>query len=157
VISESGNPAVSGTASPTDGIGVRGVSESGTGVFGSSSAGRAVTATTVSGTQLQLSGSPVAPPASSTNRSEGALVKDSVQDLWYCVATGTPGETSAAGGLMSVYANGIAFPGTSNLNWSGPGQTIAVTTITGVDAEARCAGYAGSVTDVVVDALGYYR
>jgi hypothetical protein len=58
---------------------------------------------------------------------------------------------------MSIYRNGIAFPGTSNLNWSGPGQTIAVTTVTAVDDQARCAVYAGSVTDVVVDVLGYYR
>jgi hypothetical protein len=58
---------------------------------------------------------------------------------------------------MSIYKNGIAFPGTSNLNWSGPGQTVAVTTITAVDNLARCAVYTGSVTDVVVDVLGYYQ
>lgn len=70
------------------------------------------------------------------------------------VATGT---TSAFGGFMTIYKNGIAFPGTSNLNWSAPAQTVAVTTITAVDANSLCQVYAGSVTDVVVDVLGYYR
>jgi hypothetical protein len=70
------------------------------------------------------------------------------------VATGT---TTGIGGYLSVYRNGITFPGTSNLNWSAAGQTVAVTTVTAVDANASCALYAGSVTDVVVDVLGYYR
>lgn len=70
------------------------------------------------------------------------------------VATGT---TSATGGYLTIWANGVAWPGTSNLNWSGPGQTVAVTTVTAVDANAVCQVRAGSVTDVVVDVLGYYR
>ncbi len=70
------------------------------------------------------------------------------------IATGT---TSAIGGFMSIYRNGIGFPGTSNLNWSGPAETVAVTTITAVDGNALCQVYAGSVTDVVVDVLGYYQ
>ena len=69
------------------------------------------------------------------------------------VATGT---TTAIGGFMAIYRNGIAFPGTSNLNWSGPNQTVAVTTLTALDAQARVNVYAGSITDVVLDVLGYY-
>jgi hypothetical protein len=70
------------------------------------------------------------------------------------VATRT---TSAIGGFMTIYRNGISFPNTSNLNWSGPNQSVAVTTITALDEYGQCALYAGSVTDVVVDVLGYYR
>jgi len=70
------------------------------------------------------------------------------------VATGT---TTGVGGFLSVFRNDIAWPGTSNLNWTAAGQTVAVTTVTALDAEARCGLWAGSVTDVVVDVLGYYR
>ncbi|MEZ5209412.1 MAG: hypothetical protein R2690_21115 [Acidimicrobiales bacterium] len=70
------------------------------------------------------------------------------------VATQT---TGTSGGFLSVYRNGIAWPGTSNLNWSGPNQNVAVTTVTAVDASAICNLYASQVTNVVVDVLGYYR
>ena len=69
------------------------------------------------------------------------------------VATGT---TTNIGAFMAIYRNGIPWPGTSNINWSGPGETIAVTTLTAVDNQARANVYAGSVTDVVIDVLGYY-
>jgi hypothetical protein len=69
------------------------------------------------------------------------------------VATGT---TTNIGGFMAIFSNAIAWPGTSNLNWSGAGQTVAVTTLTAVDSQARARVYAGSITDVVVDVLGYY-
>jgi hypothetical protein len=69
------------------------------------------------------------------------------------VATGT---TTGTGGYLSVYKAGVAWPGTSNLNWSGPGQTVAVTTVSAVDAQARVDLYAGSTTDVVVDVIGFH-
>lgn len=69
-------------------------------------------------------------------------------------ATGT---TGAFGGFLSIYRNGIAWPGTSSLNWSGPGQTTAVTTLTAVDSASLCALYANVATDVIVDVLAYYR
>lgn len=68
-------------------------------------------------------------------------------------ATGT---TTGVGGFLSVYASG-AWPGTSNLNWSGPGQTVAVTTLSAVDGQSRVRVYAGSQTDVVIDVLAYFR
>ena len=64
--------------------------------------------------------------------------------------------TGGAGGFLAVYRDGISWPGTSNLNWSGPGQNIAVTTITAVDV-GKCSLYASNTTDVIVDVLGYYR
>jgi hypothetical protein len=70
------------------------------------------------------------------------------------VATNT---TTGAGGFVAIFRNGVPWPGTSNLNWSGAGATVAVTTLTAVDSQARANLYAGSVTDVVVDVLGYYQ
>jgi hypothetical protein len=70
------------------------------------------------------------------------------------VATAT---TGANGGFLTVYRNGISWPGTSNLNWSGPNQQIAVTTITAVDSNAVCNLYANVATHVVVDVIGYFQ
>jgi len=70
------------------------------------------------------------------------------------VATNT---TGAAGGFLTVWRNGFAFPGTSNLNWSGPNQNVAVTTITSVDASAMCQLLANVATNVAVDVIGYYQ
>ncbi len=70
------------------------------------------------------------------------------------VATNT---TGASGGWLSIYRNGIAWPGTSNLNWSSAGQTVAVTTLTSVNITAVANLYANVATDVIVDVLGYYR
>lgn len=86
------------------------------------------------------------------NNSSG-IPAGAVAVLLSLVATGTK---TGVGGYMTVYTNGIAWPGTSNLNWSGAGETVAVTTITAVDSDALCRVYAGSITDVVVDVLGYY-
>jgi len=67
------------------------------------------------------------------------------------------GTTTGTGGFLSVYRNGIGWPGTSNLSWSTAGQTLSVTTLAATDAQARVNLYAGSACDVVVDVLAYYR
>ena len=69
------------------------------------------------------------------------------------VATGT---RTAIGGYLSIYHGNLSWPGTSNLNWSAPNQTIAVTTLSSVNSQSEVNLYAGSVTDVVIDVLGYY-
>jgi hypothetical protein len=89
---------------------------------------------------------PPAVPAGST----GALVSVTLD------------QTTGTGGFLSVYSNALASaPGTSNLNWFGPAQTLAVTTVTAVDASARvkvtAGGAAGSGAHVIIDVLGYYR
>ncbi|MCU0268845.1 MAG: hypothetical protein MUF83_09370 [Acidimicrobiales bacterium] len=249
-----GDPAVSAVADPTTGTGVRGTSGSGYALYGFSNtgyglyaqsntrsavwayapSGAAVQATTAGtgASNLFLSTSGVAPPpppTSTSGRSAGTVVRDSNGDVWFCVATGTPGTwrklsgpatagvlhvlatpvrvydsrpgfapafgikapltagvardcdlkangsgvpagatavlvslvatgtTGDAGGFLAIYRNGLAWPGTSNLNWSGPGQNVAVTTLTAVDGSAICKLYANVVTHVVVDVLGYYR
>ncbi len=62
---------------------------------------------------------------------------------------------SVSGGFVSVFKDGIAWPGTSNLNFAA-GQATAVTTLTALSTAGRCAVYANVATDIVVDVLGYY-
>jgi hypothetical protein len=69
------------------------------------------------------------------------------------VATGT---TGASGGFLAVYRNGISWPGTSNANWSGPGQNVATTTLTALDSNALASLFANVATDVVVDVIAFY-
>jgi hypothetical protein len=67
-------------------------------------------------------------------------------------------DATAGSGFLSVFANGIAWPGTSNANWYTNGQILAVTTTTYVDANATVivlAGGPGS-TQFVIDVIGYY-
>ena len=61
-------------------------------------------------------------------------------------------------GFLSVFANGIAWPGTSNTNWYTNGQIVAVTTVTAVDAGAKVTVHAGGngSTQFVIDIIGYY-
>ncbi len=69
------------------------------------------------------------------------------------VATQT---VSSSRGWLAIYANGLEFPGTSSVNWSSAGRSAATTTVTAIDAEGRCAIYAGSECDVVIDVIGYF-
>jgi hypothetical protein len=67
-------------------------------------------------------------------------------------------DDTAAAGFLSVFANGIAWPGTSNANWYTSDQILAVTTVTAVDAAAKVtvrAGGSGS-TQFVIDVIGFY-
>lgn len=223
-----GNPGVSGVADPDYATGVYGGSSSGSGVSGQSSSGPGVVATTNSGVHLRLAGSPVPPEGSSGYHMAGDLVRDNGNDLWLCVAGGTPGlfrrlagpstagalvvlpkpvrvydsrppfppflgvkaplaagtsrscdlkvassgvpgsavaavinlvatgTTGAQGGFLAVYSANQMWGGTSNINWSGPGQNVAVTTLTSV-SNGVCTLLANAATDVVVDVIGYYR
>jgi hypothetical protein len=69
-------------------------------------------------------------------------------------ATGT-----SPGGFLAVYRNGIAWPGTSNLNWSAAGTSIANQATTKLDATRKmkvyCGG-SGATSDVIIDVVGYY-
>jgi len=65
--------------------------------------------------------------------------------------------TSAVpGSFLAIFKNGIAFPGTSSINWFGANQTLAVTTVTAVDSASKVALFASSSTDLIIDVLGYY-
>ncbi|MEZ5143797.1 MAG: hypothetical protein R2726_14960 [Acidimicrobiales bacterium] len=90
-----GNPAVQGTADPTTGEGVFGTSDSGPALAGSTKDGKGLVLRCGSaGEHLQLGFSdsePVAPPSSTVARSAGSMLRDIVDDLWWCIDDGTPG------------------------------------------------------------------
>ena len=67
-------------------------------------------------------------------------------------------DATAGAGFLGVFANGIAWPGTSNANWYTNGQILAVTTVTAVDATAKVTVHAGGPgsTQFVIDVIGYY-
>jgi hypothetical protein len=67
-------------------------------------------------------------------------------------------DATAGAGFLGVFANGIAWPGTSNVNWYSNGQILAVTTVTAVDATAKVTVHAGGPgsTQFVIDVIGYY-
>lgn len=63
------------------------------------------------------------------------------------------------GGYFSFFANGVAWPGTSSLNWALPNSTVANLAVVPVDAAARfvarCEGPGGA--DLVIDCIGSFR
>jgi hypothetical protein len=61
----------------------------------------------------------------------------------------------AAGGFVSVYPGGAAWPGNSNVNF-GPGQTMPNRVIAQVGAGGQVSILASTQTDVVVDVGGWY-
>jgi len=62
-------------------------------------------------------------------------------------------------GYLSLYPAGTSWPGTSSINWSGPGQTLASSVTVAVSStgsiDIRAGG--GGSTQVVVDLLGFYQ
>jgi len=68
-------------------------------------------------------------------------------------------DATIGAGFLSVFSNAVTFPGTSNINWFAAGQTLAVTTVSAVDSNARVKIQAGGGggAQVIVDVLGYYR
>jgi hypothetical protein len=67
--------------------------------------------------------------------------------------TGTNGA-----GFLAVFTDGITWPGNSNTNWYAAGQSLAVTTVTGVSSTGRVVVHAGGngTTDFIIDVIGYY-
>lgn len=67
-------------------------------------------------------------------------------------------KTSTAG-FVALYRNGIAWPGTSTINWDHADQTTANMAVVALDASALFRAYAslGSACDFLVDVIGYWR
>jgi hypothetical protein len=89
----------------TSGYGVYGISDSSYAVLGQATTGTGVRATAgPAGTQLSLSGAPGAPPNSTVTRSVGSIVMDINEDLWFCIASGTPGTWRRVSGASTAGA-----------------------------------------------------
>lgn len=71
------------------------------------------------------------------------------------IVTLTATETGGAG-FLTIYSNAVSQPATSNLNFSTPGISIAVSTQVAVDPAGNIKVTAGpSATHVVIDVVGY--
>lgn len=67
-------------------------------------------------------------------------------------------ETEGAG-YLSLFPAGTPFPGTSTINWSGPGAIVANDTTVAVSTSGALSVYCGGTsarTHVIIDLLGYY-
>ena len=62
----------------------------------------------------------------------------------------------ANGGFLSAFPAGIAWPGTSSINWFGPNQNLATAVIVALGGDREITLRGGvAPTDVVVDVTGY--
>jgi hypothetical protein len=67
-------------------------------------------------------------------------------------------ETEGTGGFVAVRPAVTDYHNTSSINWFGPGQSLANTVISGIDANRQITLRAGAnSTHVIVDITGYYR
>ena len=68
---------------------------------------------------------------------------------------------TVGGGFLAVVAAGATWAGNSTTNWSASNQTVALTTIVGVDAQrridVRARGGTGASSQFIVDVIGYFR
>jgi hypothetical protein len=65
-------------------------------------------------------------------------------------------ETEGSGGYVSAFPSGIAWPGTSSINWFGPGQNLAMAVIVALGGDRQLVLRGGvQPTHVVVDVTGY--
>jgi hypothetical protein len=92
-----------------------------------------------------------------SGKSSGATVDAVPAGAAAALVTLTLDATSGAG-FLAVFANGLTYPGNSNVNWYTNGQILAVTTVTAVDATAKATVLAGGTgaTQFVIDVLGYF-
>ncbi len=102
------------------------------------------------GTKARFDDGTIRAISASTN---GAILPGASAALLNVVAT----ETNAAG-YFSFWRNGLAWPGTSSINWNRPDTTIANSVVVALDAngrfQARMAGIGGA--HLVVDVVGFY-
>lgn len=63
---------------------------------------------------------------------------------------------SDGNGWLSLFKNGVAWPGTSTINWNQPDTVLANGTTTAVDAGATFKVRSSGATDFLVDVTGYY-
>ena len=69
----------------------------------------------------------------------------------------TGGGSPAIPGFLTLYASGIPTPTTSTLNWTTPNAVIATTTTVALGPNATIAANANYATDLIIDAIAYYR
>lgn len=66
-------------------------------------------------------------------------------------------DAANANGTLTVWAAGVARPASNTLVWGGSAGRFTTSTVTALDAQARCQVAASASTNVVIDVVGYYR
>lgn len=84
----------------------------------------------------------------------GTAMPDELAHLYNVTVT----ETDGSAGFLTVFPGDVEWPGTSSVNWFGPGQTLANSAYTELGAaeqtiRLRAGGPAGSSTHVVLDLM----
>ncbi|MFN8038414.1 MAG: hypothetical protein U0Q07_04295 [Acidimicrobiales bacterium] len=74
------------------------------------------------------------------------------------VLTNTTVVNTSASGFISLFKNGITWPGTSSINWFTANEIVANTAYTDVDTSGNAVAKvpANSSTDFFIDVVGYY-
>lgn len=64
---------------------------------------------------------------------------------------------TSGGGFVSLFKAGIAWPGTSSINWSGANSSVATTQLVQCSAAEDIIAYCapGESTDIIIDVIGY--
>ena len=100
---------------------------------------------------------PKVPMANGTERDVSAATGGAVPaGLATAVAVNLTVTGTGPAGFVSLYRNGIPWPGNSSINWDAPGTTIANGTVVAVDPAGLFTVRAKSTCDVVIDVVGYY-
>ncbi len=69
----------------------------------------------------------------------------------------TGGGSPTIPGFLTLYANGVPTPNASTLNWTTAGAVVATTTTVALGPNATIAALANYTTDLIIDAIAYYR
>ena len=99
----------------------------------------------------RTAGGPLAGGTSRTVDLAAMLPNGASAVAYTLTVTGTTGS-----GYASVYPTGTEVPATSTINWTGPGQTVANSSVASVNQGRQFEVYANSTTQFVVDVLGYF-
>ena len=66
-------------------------------------------------------------------------------------------DATNANGNFTIWAAGATRPQSNTLVWGGSAGRFTTSTVTALDAQARCQASASIATNLVIDVVGYYR
>jgi hypothetical protein len=66
-------------------------------------------------------------------------------------------DASNGNGNLTIWANGVTRPAANTMVWGTGSGRYTASTVTALDAAARCQVAASALTNVVLDVVGYYR
>ncbi len=82
---------------------------------------------------------------------------DATAAILTATVANTGGGSPTIPGFLTLYATGVPTPTASTLNWTTPGAVIATTTTVALGPAATITALANYTTDLIIDAIAYYR